>query len=60
MRTKFAVLFALAAVLSTGVLFSANQYVHLKRFGTSVNVADGTDPPPTECGLWDICRVQKS
>lgn len=25
-----------------------------------VQVADGTDPPPVECGLYDICRGREA
>jgi hypothetical protein len=60
MRFRIAFLFGIAALLASGVILPAGPTANSRLQGNAVILADGGDPPPPECGIYDICAVQPS
>ena len=59
MKTQVFATFALAVAFFAGTTTLAS-WPPSAPFDGTVLKADGGDPPPPECGVWDDCRVGSS
>ena len=59
MIIRSSLLWLLLALLPLTTSFSQHKAVSAKSHESVVVIADG-DPPPIDCGLYDICRNSKT